>query len=296
MTTSSSGTQKGKTTEGNVSRWYYAQDGQAVGPLPLLSVQTLVRAGQLPTDVLVVREGGDQWQPLSAIVQQCLGLGMEACPSTLSSSDDQVANGLVFRQTEHSLRQRIAQALLLTALLLVGLWFFVAKVDEPKLAAREQSKAIEQSKGNEHNVPPPGIARDSAPSPVVRKASNYHILDADGSYRISDDGGQLIGHLVDFLNLGTVSEERAANYLFTEKAAPCFVSKVLVEFVICEAPRFYDGTQHVEFAFRRRDVGLEHLPILEFQGYAHYCGQKQFTTQTGVVKSLPVFEVIKDVN
>ena len=121
-------------------------------------------------------------------------------------------------------------------------------------------------------------------------------MNADGSQSIGDDGGQLIGHLVDFLYLGTVSEERASNCLFTEKAAPCFVSQVLTDFVICEAPRYYDGTQHVEFAFRRRDVGLEHLPILEFKGYAHYYGRRQFTTQTGAVKSVPVFEVVKDVN
>lgn len=56
------------TPEIETSLWYYAQDGQAIGPLPFSSIRALAAAGQLGPDALIAREGKEDWQPLSEVL------------------------------------------------------------------------------------------------------------------------------------------------------------------------------------------------------------------------------------
>lgn len=63
------------TQDNDSSLWYYLQENQPVGPLPLSSVKALLRAGQLRPDSLIVPEGSEDWQAIADV------LGPLAVPS-----------------------------------------------------------------------------------------------------------------------------------------------------------------------------------------------------------------------
>lgn len=44
--------------------WFYAQDGQAIGPLSFSELQGMVKAGQLAPETQIVEEGGHDWRPI----------------------------------------------------------------------------------------------------------------------------------------------------------------------------------------------------------------------------------------
>lgn len=56
-----------------MSQWYYARDGQALGPIPLERLQQLIRVGELrPTD-MVLEQGTTQWVPASSVLGTAAG-------------------------------------------------------------------------------------------------------------------------------------------------------------------------------------------------------------------------------
>lgn len=63
------------TQDNDSSLWYYLQENQPVGPLPLSSIKALLRAGQLRPDSLIVTEGSEDWQAIADV------LGPLAVPS-----------------------------------------------------------------------------------------------------------------------------------------------------------------------------------------------------------------------
>lgn len=48
--------------------WFYAQDGQAIGPVSFSELQGMVKAGQLAPETQIVEEGGQDWRPISDIL------------------------------------------------------------------------------------------------------------------------------------------------------------------------------------------------------------------------------------
>lgn len=44
--------------------WYYAHEGQSVGPLSFEALQNLLREGFITAETMVVEQGGEDWQPL----------------------------------------------------------------------------------------------------------------------------------------------------------------------------------------------------------------------------------------
>lgn len=67
-------------TEQKPLLWYYAQNGQAIGPIPLSSIEALAKAGQLSTQTLVWRDGEEDWKPISSIMPGTLGQTAEITP------------------------------------------------------------------------------------------------------------------------------------------------------------------------------------------------------------------------
>ncbi|MCB1225593.1 MAG: DUF4339 domain-containing protein [Verrucomicrobiales bacterium] len=55
-------------TPNNASRWYYAKQEQAVGPLSLAEIASLFNAGQLASETLIAQEGSEDWQPLYNVI------------------------------------------------------------------------------------------------------------------------------------------------------------------------------------------------------------------------------------
>jgi uncharacterized RDD family membrane protein YckC len=62
------------------NRWFYAQDGQRQGPVPLAALHELVAAGRLRPADLVWRAGMDQWEPASAVTLLWSAPGAAAAP------------------------------------------------------------------------------------------------------------------------------------------------------------------------------------------------------------------------
>lgn len=54
--------------------WYYYQNGQQVGPVPVDTIRGLAAQGQLRADDLVWREGMPQWSPLRQVPELSGGL------------------------------------------------------------------------------------------------------------------------------------------------------------------------------------------------------------------------------
>lgn len=50
------------------SNWYYAQDGNAVGPISLNELQALLKKNTLSYDLLVIEEGKTEWVPINTVI------------------------------------------------------------------------------------------------------------------------------------------------------------------------------------------------------------------------------------
>jgi len=50
--------------------WYYAEAGQQAGPVPEQDLQSMIRNGRLPPDVMVWTEGYAQWVPASWVFKE----------------------------------------------------------------------------------------------------------------------------------------------------------------------------------------------------------------------------------
>lgn len=48
--------------------WFYAQDGQAIGPVSFSELQGMVKAGQLAPETQIVEEGGQDWRPIRDVL------------------------------------------------------------------------------------------------------------------------------------------------------------------------------------------------------------------------------------
>lgn len=49
------------------TNWYYAQDGNSIGPVPFASLQALHADGQITDETFVVEEGGQDWKPYGSL-------------------------------------------------------------------------------------------------------------------------------------------------------------------------------------------------------------------------------------
>jgi uncharacterized RDD family membrane protein YckC len=70
------------------SVWFYAKDGQQVGPVSLEEVQALARAGALRREDLIWREGMSQWSPAGSVASifpsGAVSPGVNAPPAMLN--------------------------------------------------------------------------------------------------------------------------------------------------------------------------------------------------------------------
>lgn len=64
--------------------WYYAQDGESVGPLSEPDWQQLIASGKIAPDTLVWHDGMAEWQPFSQV--QSASLVAEPAPATAKLS------------------------------------------------------------------------------------------------------------------------------------------------------------------------------------------------------------------
>ena len=60
------------------SRWFWAHNGQRGGPISWGELQSMARSGRLRASDLVMREGGDRWQPAQSATETDLGVPFAA--------------------------------------------------------------------------------------------------------------------------------------------------------------------------------------------------------------------------
>jgi GYF domain 2 len=287
------------STEPDSTRWYCVQDGQTVGPLPFSSIQTLARTGQLPPDVLVVREGSLEWQRFSDVV---------AKSSQRASVTSHLAALLKIIKSHPRMALLIGLSAMLPFREKYGEWLGDAIYDSAINASNEESKRIDKLvRSADEVIKRSKVRTDSEPNnPPKRKA---WIIEGghDGGIDFENGVVHWLGGLVECLNDGSISESSASACYYESGACMCNVVNVLDSFVICQAHGI-EARRFVEFAIRRKDVEanvtlpatLQSLAYyhgdLHFTGYAHFIERSEFRTSSGVVKSVPVFEIVKDVN
>ncbi|MBL9189329.1 MAG: RDD family protein [Opitutaceae bacterium] len=96
--------------------WYYAINGQRLGPVPEAELQKLVTDGVVKADTLVWKEGMAEWQPYA----QAVGGAPGPAPSTPSATDDGTEVCVVTGQ-RHPRREMVHYD---------GKWISAAKRDE----------------------------------------------------------------------------------------------------------------------------------------------------------------------
>lgn len=64
-------------------QWYYAIDGQRLGPVPHSEFERLVQAGNIPGETLVWRQGMDQWKTLAAVMERDPAMFAQITPPPL---------------------------------------------------------------------------------------------------------------------------------------------------------------------------------------------------------------------
>ncbi|MFA6961090.1 MAG: RDD family protein [Opitutaceae bacterium] len=84
-------------------QWYYAIDGQRLGPVPHTELEHLVHAGKLSDDSLVWRQGMDQWQTLGelkAVEPTLIAAAPPPLPVSTALTGGE-AEEFAFRRTPH---------------------------------------------------------------------------------------------------------------------------------------------------------------------------------------------------
>jgi hypothetical protein len=72
--------------------WYFAKDGQAVGPLELEALNENIRLGLLKAADLVWEPGADQWMPASSIASLWAN---QTVPPLLPTADDEPTSATI---------------------------------------------------------------------------------------------------------------------------------------------------------------------------------------------------------
>lgn len=77
------------------TNWYYAQDGNSIGPVPFATLKALHAAGQITDETFVVAEGGENWKPyneLSLATEPTIPPLLPVHPQPLATSVPQKAD------------------------------------------------------------------------------------------------------------------------------------------------------------------------------------------------------------
>ena len=69
-------------------QWYYALDGQRIGPVPHAELERLIQNRTLAGDALVWRQGMDQWKSLAEVQKRDPALFAQAAPSDVPPLPD----------------------------------------------------------------------------------------------------------------------------------------------------------------------------------------------------------------
>ena len=66
--------------------WYYAKDGQQLGPVPFSEIEGLHASGQLTDDTLVWQQGTPNWVKLSTVLPSSAPVAAEVVPPVPSAT------------------------------------------------------------------------------------------------------------------------------------------------------------------------------------------------------------------
>jgi len=279
-----------------------ARNGQQFGPYSVEEIRARLRTGELALDDDLWREGMTDWQPLRSV-------------STFVEALNTPADGASESRRASRFWVGVLAALFLILCIVVAampskgeapnLFDKAKKSDSPHAPEKaEMSAANERKLTNEEAS---AKAFEQTIAEPRKESAEKRGIDVN-RYTILTGGGGIIGGeypsvfqdmrgMAEALYQGNISDEEAKKYLFTREAANVEVVKVVGDYVIyCGGRRMVQLALPLASVLASNPSALKKVAAgLEFDGYAHYVGREQFTTQTGLLKSVPVFEIISKV-